>query len=89
MYHQARCLETKGDKAKAIETLKSLHERLNAPGENHPLPYLQELGDDRLRRLDPTALPAKQAGTMGGSPGSRSLTEAQIKQILSGHPGKP
>ena len=90
MYHQARCLEAKGDRAKAVDLLKSLHERLSAPGENHPMPYLQELGDDRLRRLDPTALPAKNPGMMGGGIGGgrSSISEQQLKQLLAPKPGQ-
>ena len=49
MYHQARVAEAKGDKDKAITSLKALHERLEAPGENHPFVYLETVADDRLR----------------------------------------
>lgn len=86
MYHQARCYESKGDKAKAVEVLKQLHERLDEPGANHPLPYLEELADDRLRRLDPSALPPKESGMLGGGPHGKSLTPAQLKQLFEQHP---
>jgi len=46
MYHQGRVYETKGEKDKAIEELKSLHERLAAPGTNHAMRYLEEVCDD-------------------------------------------
>ena len=82
MYHQGRVAEARGDVAKAKETLKALHDRLNEPGANHPLPYLQELCDDRLRRIDPTALPAKEQGSLGG-PSGKGLTPAQMKQLFS------
>ena len=89
MYHQARVAEQKGDVAKAKELLKALHERLNEPGQNHPLPYLQELTDDRLRRLDPSALPAKESGMLGNGPGGgKGLTPQQLKQLFGGG-GKP
>jgi hypothetical protein len=87
MYHQGRVYQAKGDIAKAKETLKALHDRLNEPGQNHPLPYLQELCDDRLRRIDPTALPAKEQGMLGG-PTGKGLTPAQMKQIFSPKPGQ-
>jgi hypothetical protein len=82
MYHQARCYEAKGDKDRAKELLKSLHERLAKPGENHPFPYLEQVADDRLRALDPTALPPKPSGAMGGGPGGNKMTDEQIKRIL-------
>jgi hypothetical protein len=81
MYHQGRCYEAKGDKAKAIEELKSLHERLGAPGATHNMRYLEEVTEDRLRALDPTALPPKPVGKLGG-PGGNNLTEAQIRKLM-------
>ncbi len=39
MYHQARIYQKKGDKDKAKELLKSVYERVNKPGENHPFPF--------------------------------------------------
>jgi hypothetical protein len=81
MYHQARCYESKGDKDKAKELLKALHERINKPGEGHPFPYLQELADDRLRALDPTALPPKPSGSMAG-PGGNKMSDEQMKKLI-------
>jgi len=76
MFHQARVLQAKGDKAKAIELLKDVQKRVSEPGESHPFSYLQFVAEDRLRALDPTALPPKAAkarpgmGQMGaGGPG--------------------
>jgi hypothetical protein len=81
MYHQARCYEAKGDKDKAKELLKALHERINKPGEGHPFPYLQELADDRLRALDPTALPPKPSGSMAG-PGGNKMSDEQMRKLI-------
>lgn len=81
MYHQARCLQAKGDKDAAKGILVSLRERVSKPGENHPFPYLEEVATDRLRSLDPTAVPPKQAGNMGGAAGPQ-MNEAQLKQLI-------
>ena len=83
MYHQARVHEAKDDKPKAIELLKKLHERVHMPEENksHPFPYLQQVGDDRLRSLDPSALPAKAAGQLGG-PGGNQMSDAQLRKMM-------
>ncbi len=84
MYHQARVLEARnggGDKEKAKELLKTVHERINKPGENYPFPYLKEVADDRLRALDPSALPPKQNNQMGG-PGGNKMSEEQIKRLI-------
>jgi hypothetical protein len=91
MYHQARVYETKGDKDRAKELLKSLHERLSKPGEGHAFPMLEQLAEDRLRALDPSALPPKMnAGHMGGgggfgnlgAPGGKQPSEAQIREMI-------
>jgi hypothetical protein len=81
MYHQARVYEAKGDKDRAKELLKSLHERVAKPGEGHPFPYLEVVTDDRLRAIDPTALPQKQNGALGG-PGGGKMSEAQMKALI-------
>ncbi len=81
MYHQARVAEETGDRAKAIELLKKLHERVTKPGENHPFVYLEHVADDRLRALDPTALPPKAPGQLGG-PGQNQLTQAQMRRMI-------
>jgi hypothetical protein len=91
LYHQARVLEKQGDKAKAIELLKKLHERLDKPGDSHSFVFLEQVADDRLRALDPTAIPPKSAGQFGGS-GQKQFSTAQIKQLMEqmkkngGHP---
>ena len=85
MYHQARIFEAKGDKDHAKELLKSLHERLAKPGENHPFPYLEQVADDRLRAIDPMALPPKPTGGMGGpgggGPGGK-MSDEQIRKLI-------
>jgi hypothetical protein len=82
MYHQARIFEKQGDTAKAIDMLKKLHERVTKPGENHPFAtYLEHVSEDRLRALDPTALPAKAAGQLGG-PGGNQLSQAQMRRMI-------
>jgi hypothetical protein len=90
MYHQARVLEAKGEKDKAIEVLKALHERLNQPGETaHPFVYLETIADDRLRALDPTAIKPKSKGLGGGGGpgGGMSQEEMQklMEQLQAGH----
>ncbi|WP_394849884.1 hypothetical protein LZC95_20805 [Pendulispora brunnea] len=78
IYHQARVSQDKGDKDKAKELLKTLNERLSKPGEGKVFPALQQLVEDRLRALDPTALPPK---TPLGAFGGNKPTEAQIRAI--------
>lgn len=67
MYHQARVLMSKGETDKAKELLLSLKERFEKPDESvapgilpPPLtfPYLREMAMDRLRTIDPSAVPA-------------------------------
>jgi len=65
-YHQARVYETKGDKQKAIETLKALRDDLMKSTDAHLFAALKELDEDRLRRLDPAALPPKRAQLNAG-----------------------
>jgi hypothetical protein len=91
LYHQARVLEKQGDKAKAIELLKKLHERIAKPGETHTFVYLEQVADDRLRALDPTAIPPKSAG--GAAGGGKQFTQAQIRKLMEqmkhGQPDAP
>jgi hypothetical protein len=81
MYHQGRVLEEKGDKAKAIELLKEVQKRVSVPGENHPFPYLEFVAEDRLRALDPSALPPK-ASKVGGPGGNVDMSDPQIQQLI-------
>lgn len=83
MYHQGRVFEAQGDRDKAKEILKSAYERVTKPGENHPFPYLETVIEDRLRALDPNALPPKPASMFGTAPGGgKSMNEAQIRQLI-------
>jgi hypothetical protein len=88
-YHQARVLEAKGDKAKAIEILKDVEKRVSEPGSGHPFSYLQFVVEDRLRALDPTALPPKApktaapgAGGAGKGPGGLDMNDPQVQELL-------
>ena len=81
MYHQARVLQAKGDKQKAIELLKDVHKRVTEPGEKHPFSYLEFVVEDRLRALDPTALPPK-APKMGGPGGNIDMSNPEIQELL-------
>lgn len=81
MYHQARCLQAKGDKDGAKGLLVSVRERVSKPGENHPFPYLEEVATDRLRAIDPTSVPPKAAGNMSGA-GGPQMNEAQLKALI-------
>ncbi|HEY3820759.1 MAG TPA: hypothetical protein VGL81_26525 [Polyangiaceae bacterium] len=89
-YHEARVLQAKGDKAKAIELLKDVQKRVGEPGAEHPFSYLEYVVEDRLRALDPTALPPKPKGTRGmggpgggqGGPGDVDMSDPQIQELL-------
>ncbi|MGA2448202.1 MAG: hypothetical protein ABTD50_05980 [Polyangiaceae bacterium] len=72
-YHQARLLQAKGDTVKAIELLKGVHERVIQPSEGHAYAYLQFVVDDRLRDLDPTALPPEPRSAPGSRQGPPGL----------------
>ncbi len=77
-YHQARVLEAKGDKARAIELLKGIFEKLKKPGE--PYVYLKGMVTERLRLLDPTAVPPEPKGGAGGG-----LSPELLKQLQGGN----
>jgi hypothetical protein len=93
-YHQARVLETQGDKAKAIELLKDVQKRVSEPGEEDRFLYLKFVVEDRLRDLDPTALPPKTkeappgggkapgVGVAGGAANKVDMNDPQIKKLL-------
>jgi hypothetical protein len=85
MYHQARVLlETKEDKAKVVEILKDVYKRVTEPGESHPFSYLEFVVEDRLRALDPAALPPKPVKSGGGSgPGGNvDTSNPQIQELI-------
>ena len=80
MYHQARAYEAKGDTTKAKEVLHSLHDRLSAADrQGHQLDTLEALADDRLRRLDPMALPPKRVNY--GASGRPQLPPELLNQL--------
>ena len=91
-YHQARVLQAKGDKAKAIELLKDVQKRVAEPGSEHPFSYLEYVVEDRLRALDPSALPPKPkptrgmggpGGAPGGGPGGDiDMSDPQIQDLI-------
>ena len=89
LYHQARVLQAKGDNAKAIELLKDVQKRVSEPGESHPFSYLQFVVEDRLRELDPSALPPKAAkanlggrGGPGVGPGGLDMSDPQVQKLI-------
>jgi hypothetical protein len=93
MYHEARVVQAKGDKAKAVELLKDVAKRVSEPGESHPFAYLQSVAEDRLRDLDPSALPPKptggpMGGPMGGGPGGPGgkggpdMNDPRVREIM-------
>lgn len=82
MYHEARVLQAKGDKDKAIELLKDVNKRVTEPGESHPFPYLEFVVEDRLRALDPSALPPKAPPKMGGPGGNIDMSDPKIQELL-------
>lgn len=83
MYHQARCHMTLGEKDKAKELLMSVRERISKPGDSHPFGYLGPAVDDRIRAIDPKAIPEPQGGGMPGmgGPGGGKSSPAQMKQM--------
>jgi hypothetical protein len=82
MYHQARVLQAKGDRAKAIEILKELHKRVSEPVEGHPFSYLEFVVDDHLRELDPAALPPKASKRAAPGPGGLDMNNPQVQELL-------
>jgi hypothetical protein len=92
LYHQARVQEAKGDKAKAIDLLKDVQKRVTEPGQTHPFSYLEFVVEDRLRELDPTALPPKAPKSMmgaggpgraaGAGPGGLDMNDPQIQKLI-------
>jgi hypothetical protein len=88
MYHEARVLQAKGEQQKAIDLLKDVHKRVSEPGESQPFSYLASVVEDRLRALDPSALPPKapKMGGLGGlgGPGGdlQNMSDEQIKELI-------
>lgn len=81
MYHEARMLLAKGDKDKAKDLLKQIHDKLVVPTpEGKPFRYLETLVDDALRRLDPNALPNKPP-VIGGDAKGNAMSADQMAKI--------
>jgi hypothetical protein len=89
-YHEARVMQAKGERAKAIELLKDVHGTISGPDNLHQFEYLESAVEDRLRQLDPTALPPKMpskpggmgGGPGGGAPGQPDMNDPRIQEIL-------
>lgn len=84
MYHEARVLLTKGDKAKAIDLLKEVHKIVGESDGSHRFSYLEFVVEDRLRELDPNALPPKPKASPGGAgPGGKVDSDnPQIQELM-------
>jgi len=85
MYHRARVLEAQKQPDKAIEVLKQARKLLEKAKidatlvtPQHPFQWIDKAVEDRLRALDPSAVPPKVPGGAGGLP---ALPE-DIKQKL-------
>lgn len=78
-YHQARVFEAKGDKAKAKELLVALVTKLDKPA-NLLVPsefvYLKQVASDRLRAIDPSALPKPSL------PGQNGAIPEELRKML-------
>jgi hypothetical protein len=87
-YHEARVLQAKGDRDKAIELLKDVHTAVSSPDQEHQFEYLEIVVEDRLRELDPTALPPRAAkgppGGVGGAGGGGmpDMNDPRIQELL-------
>ena len=81
MYHEACLALAKGDKEKAKDLLKQVHDRLEQPtSDGPPLRFLQAMADDALRRIDPSLVPAK-APVIGGSKGG-AMTKEELEKAM-------
>jgi hypothetical protein len=79
-YHQARILIAKGDTEKAKELLKVAREKLSAPGlDQNTFQYLEAVIDETLRKLDPSAVPAR--AQLGGPKGS-SMSPEELERLI-------
>jgi hypothetical protein len=82
-YHEARVQEEKGDKAKAVELLKDVRTAIDDHSGDHPFAYLESVVDDRLRQLDPSALPPrapKMPAGLGG--GDFDPDDPRVQELL-------
>jgi hypothetical protein len=81
MFHEARIAIAKGDKPKAIELLKDVTKRVEDPGQAKSFAYLQFAAEDRLRDLDPSALPPKAPKT-ASSAGGPDMSDPKIQEMI-------
>jgi len=82
MYHEARVLLEKGDTTRALELLKEANKRVSEPGTKRPFAYLQFALEDRLRELDPSALPPKAPRPVGGSAGANLEDNPKLQELI-------
>src|SRR6185437_4668144 len=73
LYHQGRIWLAKGDKDKAKDALKQVHDKLEQPTGSQR-GYLQQMTDEMLRRIDPDLVPNK-APVLGGPKGNAKSPE--------------
>lgn len=79
-YHQARLLLGKGDKDKAKDLLKKAFDALKAPSaDGHPFRFLENVVEESLRDLDPSAVPAK--APVGGPKGN-AISPEELEKIM-------
>ena len=82
MYHQGRLFLAKGDKDKAKELLKQVHDKLEVPSGDgtRPFRYLEQVTDEALRRIDPALIPNK-APTVGGGGKGNAITPEDLERL--------
>lgn len=95
-FHEARVLLAKGERDKAVALLKAVYATISEPDPEHSFEYLDAVVEDRLRQLDPSALPAKTpklanggmpagpgGGPQGGGPGGQpDMNDPRIQEII-------
>jgi hypothetical protein len=90
MYHQGRILQDRGDKDKAKEILLSLKQRLEKPDDplmsgvpmGPAFPYLRAVAFDRLREIDPTAVPKGPTPGKAGAGGAGGMSPEDIQRLI-------
>ncbi|APR77351.1 putative lipoprotein [Minicystis rosea] len=79
-YHEARLLLGKGEKDKAKDLFKQIHDALEKPTEVRTTGFLKAAVDDNLRRLDPSLVPAKPV--IGGGAKGAAMSQEEIEKAL-------